>query len=228
MPDRLALPPTITASSWRNIVDSIWQHSVRLGLESDEDGNTAPAWTNRQALAITIGMRNASGPVQPWPLWYQFAAAAYGWDPSTNELDTTDAHGDGAYPAGAAVQLAGELRRIGEALDAVRYPERRVDLSDVWGDPTFVADTMTALAGDGARVTFKIPLPTCRDPRTGKPARPVKDPADGRWKCPGGVVTIDDPWTAIEKSLNKLAVPGALILIAYLAFTNSRRGRRRT
>lgn len=228
MPDRIALPPLVTASSWRSIVQSIWQQSARAGLETDDDGRTAPAWTNRQALSIVSGMRNAARPVTAWPLWYQFAAAAYGWDPSSNELDTTDGRADGAYPAGAAVQLVDELRRIAEQLDAVRYPELRVELPDVWADPEIVADMSAALQGDGARVAFKIPLPVCKDPVTGKPARPVKDPADGRWKCPGGVVVIDDPVTAIVKSLSKVAVPVALILIAYEAFRRgaTRRGRR--
>lgn len=225
MPD-LRLPDLITASSWKNIVQSIWQQSSRLGLETDPDtGETAPAWTNRQALALVAGVRAAAKPVMAWPLWYQFAAAAYGWDPATNALDTSDGHADEAYPVGAAVQLVGELRRIAEQLDAVRYPELRVTLDDVWGNPAIVADVIGALAGDGARVAFKIPLPVCKDPATGRPARPVKDPADGKWKCPGGVVTVDDPITALLKTLSKAAVPAALILIAYAAMTNQRRRR---
>lgn len=225
MSDRVALPPVVTASTWRNIVQSIWQQSARQGLETDDDGATAPAWTNRQALSIVAGMRAAARPVMSWPLWYQFAAAAYGWDPATGELDASDERAEGAYPAGAAVQLVAELRRIAEALDAVRYPELRVELPESWGGAELVADMTAALRDDGAQVAFKIPLPTCRDPRTGKPARPVRDPADGRWKCPGGVVTIDDPITAIIKSLSKAAVPAALILIAYAAITNKRRRR---
>lgn len=227
MSDRAALPPTITASSWRTIVQSLWQQSLRLGLETDDDGNAAPAWSNRQAIAIITGVRNAARPVMQWPLWYQFAAAAYGWDPATNELDASDARADGPYPAGAAVQLMTEIRRIAEQLDAVRYPELRVDMTEEWADPSTIADVSSALHDDGAKIAFKVPLPACRDPVTGRPARPVYDRTDGKWKCPGGVATIDDPLTAIAKSLSKVAVPAALILIAYAAFTNSRRGRRR-
>src|SRR4029077_12234674 len=84
-----------------------------------------------------------------WPLWYQFAAAAYGWDPATGELDATDERADGAYPAGAAVQLVAELRRIAEALDAVRYPELRVELPESWGGAELVADMTAAVRDDG-------------------------------------------------------------------------------
>lgn len=224
MPD-LTLPPVITASTWKTIVDSIWEHSARQGLETDDEGGTAPAWTNRQVLAIVVGMKAAAKAVMAWPLWYQFAAAAYGWDPEAGTLDTSDTHGDAAYPVGAAVQLVAELRRIAAALDAVRYPETRVDLADVWDDPSVLSDATAALAGDGARIAFKVPLPACKDPVTGKPSFPKRDPRDGRWKCPGGVVTVDDPITAIMKSLSKAVVPAALILIAYAAFTNKRRRR---
>lgn len=222
--DRFALPPVFTASTWATLVSSLWGRSPR-GMTADDDGTAVPRWTSREAVAVVAGMRAMARLAgDPFPLWYQFAAVAYGWDPG-GSLDNSDSQADREYPAEAGAMLGAEFKRIAGELDRARVAEPRVDLDDVFGQATFQQTVGAALAQDGAKVEFKIPLPACKDPRTGKPVLPVRGP-DGKLKCPGGIVTVDDPVTAIVKSLSKIAVPLAIILIAAGAL-KTRRGRRR-
>lgn len=228
MAERFALPPVVTASSWATAVSSLLaQQRARRGVDVEE-GGAAPVMTNREALAIVEAMRRPASRLTPWGLWYQFGAIAYGWEPGgSEELDGSDERADADFAPYAAVMLCEELIRIAESLDAVGQPDPRIELIDVWGDPRHMAEIGAALQDDGARVSFKIPIPACKDPVTGKPARPVRDPSTGRWTCPGGVVTIDDPLTAILKSLSKVVVPVGAIVLAYYALEYKQRRRRK-
>lgn len=223
--DRFALPPVITASTWATLVESLWGRSPR-GMTADEDGLPCPKWTNREAVAVVQGVRTVARQAgDPFALWYQFAAVAYGWEPG-GTLNNGDAQADLEYTPEATVQLGLELRRLAAVLDNSRTASPRLDLTDVWSSKPFQNSVIVALRQDGAAdVAFKIPLPACKDPRTGRPVLPVRG-SDGKWTCPGGVVVIDDPLTAILKSLSKVAIPVAIILIAAAAL-KPRRGRRK-
>lgn len=224
MSERFTLPPVITGSSWSTVLESLWSQSRR-----DDDAASSPTWTNREAVAVVAGLRELGrGAAGGFPLWYQFAAVAYAWEPGRASLDATERQADELYPAEQAAQLAGELKRVVGDLESKRHPEPRFAIADVFDRAAFQAEVAGALAQDGADAQFKIPLPACKDPRTGRPTRPVKDPQTGKWSCPGGVVTVDDPITAIVKSLSKLAVPIAIALVAYGAlYERTRRGRRK-
>lgn len=225
MAERFVLPPLITGTTWQNVVSSlIRQQGDSRGLEVD-GGETAPAMTNREALAIVSAMRAAAQRVVGFPLWYQFAAIAYGWNPQGGDLDGRDAQGDADYPPYAGVMLVQELTRLAAALDAVHYPDARIDIPDVWAQPPLMAEIGAALQDDGAQVAFKIPLPACKDPKTGAPAKPVRNPKTGRWECPGGVIVIDDPITAVGKSLIKVAIPVVGLWLLYEVFLKPRRRR---
>lgn len=227
MPERFVLPPLITGSTWQNTVAALLRgQGDSRGLEVD-GGDTAPAMTNREALAIVSAMRAPAQRVTGFPLWYQFAALAYGWSPDVGELDGRSEQADTDYPVYAGAMLSNELSRIAGELDAIGAPDARIDLPDVWAQPALMAEIGAALQDDGAQVSFKIPLPACKDPVTGKPAKPVRNPKTGRWECPGGFIEIDDPITAIMKSLTKVVIPVAAIYVAYEVFLKPRRRRRR-
>lgn len=228
MPERFVLPPLITGSTWQNAVAALLRgQGDSRGLEVEGEA-TAPAMTNREALAIVAAMRAPAQRVSGFPLWYQFAALAYGWSPEGAELDGRSDQADADYPVYAGVMLAGELARIAQELDAANSPDARIDLPDVWAQPVLMAEIGAALQDDGAEVAFKIPLPACKDPKTGAPAKPVRNPKTGRWECPGGIITIDDPITAIVKSLLKVAIPVGAIYVAYEVFLKPRRRRKRS
>lgn len=221
MPERFLLPPVITGSTWSTVWGYTWEHQGR-GAVTDDEGTIAPRWTNREAVAIIAALRAVA---PEFPLWYQFAAIAYGWEPGQNKLDRSQAQADRDYDANANVMLNLEMQRIVNDLDAARRPDPRIELdAQTWSDAAFQAEIAKALREDGAQAQFKIPLPACKDPKTGKPAKPVKG-ADGKWHCPGGPLLIDDPITAIVKALAPIAVPAALILGA--AWIMTKRPRRR-
>lgn len=224
MPERFTLPRTITGSTWPNVMASLWERSSR-GMVSDDEGTQAPRWTNREALAVVMGLRKLVG--QAFPLWYQFAAVAYGWSPDNDQLTARGGQADQWYPTEIAVLLSGEIARLTAALEGARQGEPRLELEDLFDDKDVIAAVMGALKQDGADAAFKIPLPACKDPVTGRPAKPVKDPRTGKWTCPGGGYTIDDPLTAIIKSLSKVAIPAALIYGAVLVLSRKPRRSRR-
>lgn len=227
--DRFSLPPLVTASTWASVWSSLWSQALaRRGATHDSDGTVAPAMTNREALAIVMALRRmARATGAEFPLWYQFAAPAYAWTPGTDVLDATDRQADEEYPADAAVQLHLELQRLTAELDDRAVKEPRLEISDVFADGETQREVAAALRDDGARAEFKIPLPACKDPNTGKPARPVYDDRDRKWKCPGGVVTIDDPITAIIKSAAPLAIIAILAYGAGVIWSKKPRRRRR-
>lgn len=226
MPERFTLPPVITGSTWNTVWGALWERQPR-GVQEDSDGTIAPKWTNREAMAVISALRAAAG-TAAFPLWYQFAAIAYGWTPDNDRVVATAAQADEIYPADAAVQLQGEIQRITGDFDLEHRGEPRLELdSDAFGDRATILEARQALRDDGADAQFKIPLPACKDPKTGKPARPVKG-SDGKWRCPGGPLLIDDPITAIIKALAPIALPAALILgAAWVMSKRPRRARRR-
>ena len=224
MPERFTLPRTITGSTWPNVMAALWERSSR-GLVSDDEGTQAPSWTNREALAVVMSLRKLAG--RDFPLWYQFAAVAYGWSPDTDQLTARGGQADRMYPPEISVMLSGEIARITNALEGEQRGDPRLDLEDLFDDKDVIAAVTGALKQDGADAAFKIPLPACKDPVTGRPAKPVKDPRTGKWTCPGGGYTIDDPITAIVKSLSKVAIPVALIYgVAWVLSHKPRRSRR--
>ena len=228
MPTRFALPPVITASTWMTAAESLWR-SPRRG---DADDLGAPRWTNREAMAVINALRTlGKGSREGFRLWYQYAAVAYGWDPDDDNLIVTSSQADGDYPIEDTVLLGQDLTRIARDLDAAHRPDPRIELTDVFDKKTNAQEVSAALREDGAdpAVQFKIALPACKDPKTGKATRPVKG-ADGKWSCPGGPITVDDPITAILKSLTSSPIViAAVILIgaSVIGKTNKRRGRRR-
>jgi hypothetical protein len=225
MPERFRLPPVITGSSWGTVWGALWEKPPR-GVIEDSDGTAVPKWTSREAMAVIAALRAAAA--GDFPLWYQFAAIAYGWTPDGDRLSATAAQADAIYPADAAALLQNEIGRLASTFDSRRSDPRLELDSTAFDDKATIAEVAKALRDDGAEAQFKIPLPMCKDPQTGKPAKPVKGP-DGKWHCPGGAVMIDDPITALIKALSKVAVPIALVAgAAWLLGQQTARKRRRS
>lgn len=241
--ERFRLPRSIEARTWAGLHSGLWKNPPR-GMVARDDMTIAPAWTCREAIAVIQAMRAAAG-AAAFPFWYQFAALGYGWDPARDVLHGSRRQADSYYPADAAVLLHLELQRVTSDLDDAQGAARpRIDLEPTtFDDEKFRDEVAIALRHDGAlaywsgvpnssmgddpEIKMPVPLPACKDPNTGKPVMPKLNPKTGKFECPGGVVVIDDPITAIVKSLAVVVVPVAIIVIAVaIANMRSKRGRK--
>lgn len=225
--DRYRLPARITGSSWGNVAAAA--RRTATSEAAGDDGVLAPVWSAREALALVAAWREiARATHDGMPYWYQFAASALGWSPDTDVLVQSEAQAAAPYPPEDAAALVIEMDRIAAARDAVQGgPAPALVIRDVWTDPDVLSAIHDALEQDGASAQWKIPLPACKDPKTGRPSKPVRDPATGKWSCPGGAVTIDDPITAIGKSLSKLAPLAIVVGALWVYDIVDRKSRRR-
>jgi len=248
-PARNAWPPFLTASSWDNIYAQLWDIALRRpgGTQTSADGTLAPALTNGEIQMIVRAWQSARRSL--WPLWYQFAAAAYNWNPDNGDRLDTSAKWRDAF---ADVEIVRELWLstfgLRFDLDATQLPKPRLDLdAETFDDAVWQAEVRAELRADGASASFKIPLPACKDPKTGKATTP-------KYTCPRGyklvvingipmckhitsgklakpklecdVVKVDDPITAIGKSLRKdLATVVIVAAVLYLVLGNKPRHR---
>lgn len=235
-----ALP---TSGAWGALWDSLRKAH---GMSRDRNGTNVPNLSNQEAVALANAIRdNVTGDGRRFDLWYQFVALAYGWDPSTNRLDTSAAQAARPYAADLAVELnAALLGQVGS--DVV-----------LWPDPGAFAAKATqravvaALKQDGATITI---IPQCKDRKTGKQRVPrppcdehgrgpkAKDPITGaeiELPCdkPGDCDPVDpvgDPrtalgslaWLALIAGLIYVLAPAAVAGLIAGRVSKSRRGRR--
>lgn len=236
-PQRFALPPVITASTWRGVWSALWSRLQQSrGVAHDSDGTIAPRMTNREAASVVRAVRELARKAgtlpdvadQGFPSWYQYAAIAYGWAPDNDQMDTSKAQADREYDADAAVMLQQEVQTFTADLDDARVPDPRISIEDVFDWSEWKKLVAEALVQDGARAAFKIPIPACKDPKTGKPAKPVRDPKTGKWTCPGGAIVLD-PIKAIVNDTMRHLIPIVLVAIVVSAAMdgNTRRSRKR-
>jgi hypothetical protein len=220
-PVRSTFPVTLTASTWESVIAQASQRAAnRRGYVA---GAKVARLSNAEALQLVRAASISLGRAR-MPLWYQFAAVAFGWDPATDTLDTSAAQGAKLYPPDATVELWSALGDAAEAAQADPDAARpSLYFDDAWTDPLYAADVRVALQGDGATAAFKIPLPACKDPKTGKPTgKPYKDPKTGKWRC--DPVVVDDPVTFAGKQFGTVAL---LLLGAWLVFGKKPRRRNR-
>lgn len=192
-------PPFVTASKWSTAWTAVFQAALKSnGKGHAPDGTMVPRLTNAEAVTLVMGWMEAAT-LRRFPLWYQFGAVAYGWDPSTDKLDTSTARAAKLYPLEATHELWLATSDLSDVLDVDAPTAPRLALDGTFGDAVFQGQVRAALREDGAEAAFKIPLPACKDPKTGKPTgKPHKD-KDGKWTC--DPVVIDDPLTAAKKSV---------------------------
>lgn len=235
---RYALAPLVTGSSWLNVYSAIHYRAfaARQRDAGAADGTTVPRLTNREAVALIMAWRTVAAMLpQRWPLWYQYAAAAYGWDPSSDRLDASAGQGGRIYPVSASEPLWDELRSIATGLDRQSGAEPYLSLepsvdidSDAFASPIVQGEVMSALREDGAEALFRIPLPACED-KDGRPTRPRRNPNTGKWECKP--LTVDDPLTHGRKQASKfgglLLIVGALWLLTGAKSSGKRRGRKK-
>lgn len=219
-PVRNTFPVTLTASTWGSLVEQLQTRATN----ARGTAGGVPQLTNAEALQVVRALSTAVGRAG-FPLWYQFAAAAFGWDPTTDALDTSSTQAAGLYPVDDAVMLWAAVADAADAensKDPADQHRPALYFDDAWTDPLYLSDVRRALQDDGATAAFKIPLPACKDPKTGKPVGKPRRGPDGKWRC--DPVTVDDPVTFAGKQFRTLAL---LALGAWLLFGKKPRRRNR-
>ena len=236
-------PAQLYGNAWRAVNDAAWEtlravNGTAKTAYTDARGRHYDAQlytrlTNGEAVTLIMGWMFAVGPSvnSSWALWYQLAAVAYGWSPERDKLDTSAKQRDAWYPGELALELFFQLDALATTLDKSHPPSTdsvELPLDGSFSDPSFQGQVRAALLDDGASATWLIPLPACKDPKTGKPTgRPHRD-KNGKWTC--DPVVIDDPVTKVKKSVNGLLVLVLVVGIVVWASDNNepRRSRRRS
>jgi hypothetical protein len=228
--ERFKLAPRVTGSKWDTVHWSIWEAAKRArGAVKASDGTLTPRLTNREAVALVMALRNASldGRLSPraFPFWYQFLAVAYGWDPRRDTLVATSAHADKLYPVDSGKELwLASQRFAGDLDDAGVSPGLSLDATD-FDDLAVQASVTDALRDDGANAQWVIGvLPACKDPSTGKPGKPKKNPKTGKWECEPVVVEVNPVATVKRAGLWLVAIAAVAL---YLKFRRPRNPARR-
>ena len=228
----LTFPPFMTASSWHTLFaalhDFVAKRRNGTRLTNGEVITVVMAW-----MPPTAGIR-----AQAFPLWDQYAAAAYGWDPTTDKLDTATKNRDALYPVALNAALWTQMQAAADELDSSTRPSPRLDFDGQWSDVVFQNTVKMLAKQDGvitdtqsAHVAFKIPIPACKGP-DGKPQLPRCKRVMKRWpylceeweKC--SPVVVDDPITKIGNDIGTLGKLALLVGAFYLLFDNKPKRRR--
>lgn len=180
-------PAKVTGSTWANVLESVWDVPLKArgkfsvpypgGANGEVVDTVAPRLTNGDVIRLVMAYLAAvAGRRDSFPLWAQFAATAYAWDPErkapprkitdplirkrTSIFDTSKAHRDAPYPSPMLVEFWLALMATSRELDFDRVPNPRVDLDGDFGDIVFQGEVAAALKEDGAASTasFKVPV----------------------------------------------------------------------
>lgn len=237
-PVAVKYPPFITASRWGTLVIAL--------ADTIEKKRGKDALTNSDAVRFIMAWL-ASLPRarirELFPLWGQFAAAAYAWNPKTNRFNTSPSHAAALYPAPLSEELWGTMRDMAARLDDEVMPNPRLDLDGSFMDVVFQAEVRAQLAEDGAK-TQGLPTGACRDKRTGKVRVPVPCMPFARVHTrPDGTCYYVDPITGAQVTCDckgqcepvivdpfapsKSLLLIALIVAAWWAYDNQPRRRRK-
>lgn len=248
MAEPFKLPATITADTWEDVWGQVWLRAQKArGTAQDDEGTLVPIMTNREALALVVGIRKLKTE-QPFGFWYLFAAVAYGWDPVDHDyLDKSAAQADREYPPETGVALMIHLlRNVADFQMRADAGDPMVQLDkDAFDDPIVQGSIVEALKQDGAVALKALPIPTgqCKDKKTGKrrkmrpkcdkdgkgPREPItrrRLPCDKDGECDPEFVVVDPIGEIIKLALTVAVVAvGALVLKDAVTTRHDRRRR---
>jgi len=160
---RRTFPPVITASDWGSVFGAAFKTAAnRRKRGVAPDGWTmVPRLTNGEVIQVIMGWLAADPSVKAaWPLWYQFAAVAYGWNPTTQRMVTTPKQRDALYPSDLMHELWMSQDALAYDLDKRGITSPRLDLDGSFDDVTMQGAVAAALAEDGGALTWGAPKPT--------------------------------------------------------------------
>lgn len=236
-------PRFVTASKWSTIAEQL-MGTVRKARARDMFAGPAaqggafalPRLTNGDVITMTMGLLGAVPPprAESFPLWDQFAAAAYGYAPPSRKLVATDKQRDAWYPNTLSREFWGLVVAVTDRLDETHVANPRVDLDGQFSDRVFQGEVVNALHADGAQAQFKIPVGCRNKDGTTRTLLPKCKKRMDRfpWLCLeyekcDDPITIDDPITAVKKRADKFAHLVILALVFWAVLDNKPRPTRR-
>jgi hypothetical protein len=149
--ERRTYPQVITGSTWA----TVWEAAELAPQRRRKPlASGAPRLTNGEAVTLVMGWLDATSKPQ-FPLWYQYAAAAYGWDPTTGEMT---ALADDLYPASLSVELSKGTRELAARLDAEAIKSPRLELAYGFDDSTVRGAVAAELKDDGSIAKWRPEL----------------------------------------------------------------------
>lgn len=162
---RRTFPPVVTSSTWEGAWSTLHDRAhARRGWTPG--AVVAPAVTCGDAVQLVEAWRVAGGAAR-WPLWYQYAAAAYGWEPELRDvLDVSARRRDMPYPPQLAAELWDATLRLAQQLDAAGVRSPRLAPDATWDDPTLLGAVRAQLVEDGARAQLVAPAAPPAAPRS--------------------------------------------------------------
>src|SRR5438128_2152987 len=122
-PVAVKYPPFVTASRWGTLTTALADL-----IEKKRGGDVL---TNSDAVRFIMAWLAAiprSRHRELFPLWGQFAAAAYGWNPKTNRFNTSASHAAALYPRPLSDELWVTMRDVASRLDDEVMANPRLDL----------------------------------------------------------------------------------------------------
>jgi hypothetical protein len=226
--------PTITGSSWNTVwLATIEAAKRRRGLDSTSEARLS----NGDVAQLVAAWTQQSG-TGGFALWYQFAAAAFGWNARKRDvLDATAGQRDALIDPVLSRELWIATEGLARELDASGI-SARLTFDESFDDPVFQGSVKAALLGDGAKAQFKIPV-GCKDPKTGRATGPrmkckdgwILEPVEGTrgllyvcrnpktgeterptYACEGETIVVDDPITGAGNQMMRELVQIALVI----------------
>jgi hypothetical protein len=251
MATAVAFKNTITASKWTTIVSQLRDIAEKAhGSQQTEHGVWAPPMTNAELQTLVRAWKGIAG-VDAFPLWSQFAAVGYGWDPEEPAvLDSSARQRDRLVEPDLALSLWLSMSSMAYALDdARRDPVRMQFDTGAFSDPVWKAQVLADMRADGATLAWKVPTPVCEDMKTGEKHFPhmtckkgwrlvevkrgvfmCRAPAGSSapdefptWRCDAPVM-VDDPITVVKNDFGRLLL---MLGGAYLVWQHVTRPSRR-
>lgn len=232
---RRTFPPVVTASAWPTAWLALREAAAKRNGMTEDFRAHAPTsahpgmfdvahLTNADAVALIQAWLSAVPDARKrFPLWYQFAAIAYGWSVERDKLDTSAARGARLYPTAAAQELWRATSELSLALDAEGVPSPRLETDGRFDDLVFAGSVAAALREDGAEASWVIGFGGCKGP-DGKPSKPRRNPDTGKWECEP--VPVEDPVTVGKRKATGFATVAALVFALWLLDSKPRRRRR--
>lgn len=148
----------MTASTYATLWGACFKAALDAhGRATARDGTLVPPLTNDEAVRLIFAWRSAAIGAGGFPLWGQFAAAAYGWSADNGQMDLTPKQRDAMYPVQVGEELWLALQSVALRLDGDATGSQRLSFDRGFDDVAVQGDVASQLKEDGAgTVTFRL------------------------------------------------------------------------